>query len=466
MEKIELKIIEQVSSNIAWDYNVVPYKFIDENLYLFTNEIEKSKKIQKDLGVLLGYKINLEAKSDNAIDILLQRYYPEGKTKRNINRVNLDGDFLNKILQESVNLRSSDIHIEIFEEECRIRYRVDGKLIERYKVDRYKYPALINKIKIKSNLDISEKRLPQDGRIKFKTEKEDIDIRVSVLPTMQGEKIVLRLLNKDTANLGIERLGMQRSQVELYRKMIHKPYGIILISGPTGSGKTTSLYSSLKELNSPELNILTIEDPIEYTLNGINQVQVHESIGLTYAEALKTFLRQDPDIIMLGEIRDVETAEMATRAALTGHLVFSTIHTNTAWGTISRLMDMGIPPYLLTSTLILSVAQRLVRTLCPHCKKRIKLGEGDSSLESHLKGVEEYAIAEGCSDCFYTGYKGRKAVYELIEIDERVKDLIKNNTDIRTSPVSKNIDYLEDGVMRMIKQLETSPYEVLGFINN
>ena len=377
----------------------------------------------------------------------------------------IDGDynsFLPNLIQEAGTLKSSDIHIEIYEEQCRIRFRVDGKLTQRYLFNREKYPALVNRIKIQAHLDIAEKRLPQDGRIIYKDDKTDIDIRVSVLPTLYGEKVVLRLLNKDIGNVSLNSLGFTEEQLTQYLQAIQKPHGIVLISGPTGSGKTTTLYASLKLLNNENVNILTIEDPVEYTLEGINQVQVKEDIGLTFAAALRTFLRQDPDIIMLGEIRDHESAQMAIRAALTGHLVFSTIHTNSAYGTITRLLDMDIPPYLVSSTLNLSVAQRLVRLLCPHCKQ-----EEDFSVNLLPPGVKfpfeinKHYTSQGCESCFYTGYSGRKAIYELISVNGGITEEIKNNT-----LKNDSLKYLrlKDTALALFRDGQTSFNEILSYL--
>ena len=267
------------------------------------------------------------------------------------------------------NYGSSDIHIEPYEKYSRVRFRIDGHLIEQFKVNQSQYPQIVNQVKIKAGLDISQKRLSQDGRIAINAEGNEFDIRVSCLPTLHGEKIVMRILKRDTSDINLEHLGFTKKELQVYKEGIKNPNGIILISGPTGSGKTTTLYGTLKLLNEESRNITTIEDPIEYTLEGINQVQLKEDIGFDFPSALRTFLRQDPDIIMVGEIRDEKTANMAIKAALTGHLVFSTIHTNSAWATISRLIDMNIPPFLIASTLKISMAQRLVRKLCPKCKK-------------------------------------------------------------------------------------------------
>lgn len=466
MIEIALDLIQRINSQLAWEYKIIPKAQLKaDRLEFYISSNIDSSICCNELEVLLGEQIEFVTLESEELEKLLLRYYPLGGKSTAKKNLNLSDDFLDKIIDEASDLSSSDIHIEIYEDDCRIRYRVDGKLIERYKLDKLDYPSLVNKIKIKSNLDISEKRLPQDGRLKYKNDDVDFDIRVSVLPTLQGEKVVLRLLSKDTADIGIRMLGMSEEQIIEYRKGISRPHGIVLISGPTGSGKTTTLYSTLKELNSVDKNILTIEDPIEYTLAGINQVQVKDSIGMTYAQALKTFLRQDPDIIMLGEIRDAETAQMAIRAALTGHLVFSTIHTNSAWGTISRLLDMGVPSYLLASTLNMSLAQRLVRTLCPHCKKIIEMGDGDASVEKYLIGtLDRYAVSVGCSECYYTGFKGRKAVYELIAVDYEIRECIKADGNYTSVDSLREVNCLKDGVLEMLGRFDTSALEVLGYL--
>jgi len=329
--------------------------------------------------------------------------------------------------------------------------------------------SYVNKIKIMSNLDIAEKRLPQDGRIFFKTRNNQIDIRVSILPTLHGEKAVLRLLGSDASDIDINSLGFEQEQLKPYYNAYNQSNGIILISGPTGSGKTTTLYATLKELNKLTRNILTIEDPIEYTLEGINQVQLKEKIGLDFATSLRTFLRQDPDIIMVGEIRDVDTAKMATRAALTGHLVLSTIHTNSAIGVISRLIEMGVSPFLIADTLNVAVAQRLLRMLCKSCKEERTL-EQDNMYYGELKsqGVESYYVAKGCSECYNTGYRGRKAIYEVIPINSKVSELIKKDQIDKIAQLmkEKNIKLLADSALALLKKGETSLEEINPYINH
>ena len=334
------------------------------------------------------------------------------------------------------------------------------EIIEKYKIAIDNYAELVNKIKIKSNLDITEKRLPQDGRINY----NEFDIRVSILPTLHGEKIVMRILSRDTAHLSMEKLGMNNDEKHTYLESLKASKGIILISGPTGSGKTTTLYASLKLLNKTSSNIVTIEDPIEYTLKGVNQVQLREDIGLTFTSALRTFLRQDPDIIMLGEIRDAATAEMAIRASLTGHLVLSTIHTNSALGTISRLIDMGIPPFLIAETLQISVAQRLVRKLCSSCKKEVDFNH-DKNTNKAFKSITKQHIAKGCENCHYTGYKSRTAIYEIVPIDlPLAQEIKKNSTNLEESIAGFSDSNLSGKAIDLVKKGITSIEEVYAII--
>ncbi|MCD6452017.1 MAG: type IV-A pilus assembly ATPase PilB [Acidobacteria bacterium] len=338
---------------------------------------------------------------------------------------------VNLILSEAVQRGASDIHIEPYEKDYRIRFRIDGVLYEVMSPPLKLKDAVASRIKILSQLDISEKRLPQDGRIKVrmktKTGTKDLDIRVSVLPTLFGEKIVMRLLDKDQLRLDMTQLGFEPSSLEKFLKAISKPYGMVLVTGPTGSGKTNTLYSALSRLNTPEVNIMTAEDPVEFNLHGINQVQMHERIGLNFATALRSFLRQDPNIIMVGEIRDFETAEIAIKAALTGHLVLSTLHTNDAPSSVSRLLNMGIEPFLVSTSLLLVVAQRLVRRICPQCKQPITyppealIDVGFSPDE--IPNLRLYKGA-GCPNCNNTGYRGRIGVFEVMEVSDTIREMI------------------------------------------
>ncbi|HXB10125.1 MAG TPA: GspE/PulE family protein [Puia sp.] len=476
---IDAGVIALITGRQAWQYRIVPYEgasstlqcWLDEELSDPGSTGDRRPDLENELEVLTGKRILLSPRSTSEVQGLLEKYYPNDRQDSRLQNSYYTGDadgFLNSLIAEARGLKSSDIHIEIYEEQCRVRIRIDGLLVQRWFIERSRYPSLINKIKIVSNLDIAEKRLPQDGRIYFEHEATKFDIRVSVLPTLHGEKVVLRLLNNDAANIDLRSLGFVGMDLQNYLEGIRKPHGILLISGPTGSGKTTTLYATLKLLNKETRNILTIEDPIEYTLAGVNQVQLKESIGLTFAAALRNFLRQDPDIIMLGEIRDSETANMAVRAALTGHLVLSTIHTNSAWGTVSRLTDMGIPPFLLASTLNTSVAQRLVRLLCPHCKT-------PAAFEASLfpgkfrpyRKVESHYVPKGCPQCFNTGYKGRKAVYEVIPIDEELADAIKTSQFNISGPLKeRGIRTLSENAFSLFEEGLTSLDEIYSILIN
>ena len=342
---------------------------------------------------------------------------------------------VNLILSRSVEARASDVHIEPFESRLRVRYRVDGVLQEMESPPSRLRHAIISRVKIMAKLNIAERRLPQDGRIKLVIHGKEIDLRVSTIPTMHGEKVVLRILDKSAGVLGFEELGLDGGSLRNYLEMLKRPNGILLVTGPTGSGKTTTLYASLQTLNAPEKNILTVEDPIEYQLYGINQIQVKPQIGLKFASVLRSVLRQDPDIIMIGEIRDLETAQIAVQASLTGHLVLSTLHTNSAAATITRLIDMGVEDYLLTSTLSGVVAQRLVRTLCSACKQPYRvLPELAQELQLRRMGdgsdITLYK-AVGCEACGGAGYHGRMCIAEVLQIDDGIKSLIMQQADVR-----------------------------------
>lgn len=451
-----------VSSDIANHYRVIPNKSDGLAFELLSDENQSYEDILEEIELLTGKKITLKPVKTEEIDKLLSLHYR--KERGFISKsLTINNDFLEQLIYEAKSLKSSDIHFEIYEFDSRIRFRIDGQLIERYKVEKENYLELVNKIKIKSKLNITEKRLPQDGRIT----NESFDIRVSILPTLFGEKIVMRLLANDVSGLDLNSIGFTDDELDLYNEAIRKPNGIILISGPTGSGKTTTLYATLKVLNNDIRNIVTVEDPIEYTLKGINQVQLKEDIGLTFASALKSFLRQDPDIIMLGEIRDTETAMMAIRASLTGHLVLSTIHTNSSLGTISRLIDMGIPSYLIAETLNISLAQRLIRKLCNHCKEETNLVATDLPLDF----VMPYEITKlykpvGCNKCYHTGYNGRRAIYEVLKIDNNAVISIKNNE--LASLYEKNSDFkqLPIKAFDLLATGETSLEEIYSILIN
>lgn len=463
---LETSLQQLISAEQAHHYRIIPKEQYNGTLAFYT-DAEKQSSLKSELQIILGKEIKLQEASSAHIDKQLNLNYRVQKNTRS-KKLHFSNDFLLDIIHEAKQIGSSDIHFEAFENKCRVRFRIDGKLIERYIIPLPEYPTIINRIKILAQLDISEKRLPQDGRINMKTATSEFDIRVSSLPTLFGEKIVLRILSKDTAVVDLESLGFTEQELKSYKQGIKNPNGIILISGPTGSGKTTTLYATLKNLNNDDTNILTIEDPIEYTLEGINQVQLKENIGLDFSKSLKTFLRQDPDIIMVGEIRDVLTANMAVRASLTGHLVLSTIHTNSAWGTISRLIDMGVPAFLIAATIKLSVAQRLVRKLCSNCKQQeavsIELFPDGFSLPNHMT---HHFKPVGCQVCYHTGYQGRKAMYEIIPISKELVSAIKRNElEIDSYLAEHKIATLKTNAMKLISDGTTSIEEVYSLLSD
>ncbi len=460
---ISKELRDIISTKQAWHYRIVPKFVNDEEIGFFIDDSLREKAPVNELEIQFGKSIVLEYLESKNILALLSKYYKKTYAGSKAIQFSTDMDgFLEKLVLEAKDLGSSDIHLEIYDRKARIRIRIDGLLVERYSFSKADYPALINRIKIKSNLDIAEKRLPQDGRIEFQQGNNRFDIRVSILPTLHGEKAVLRLLNRDGSEVSIEDLGMAGDELERYLEGIKKPNGILLVSGPTGSGKTTTLYATLKILNEERRNILTVEDPIEYTLEGINQVQLKENIGLTFAATLKSFLRQDPDVIMLGEIRDAETAQMAIRAALTGHLVLSTVHTNSAWGIVSRLIDMGVPAFLLANTLNTAVAQRLLRKLCDHCKSESPLEKNQySSRLTILDAITTQWTATGCDHCYHTGYKGRTAIYEIIPIDLDFHQKIKEEeNNVSQLLHQKGIHTLTEKAFELFKKGVTSLEEI------
>jgi type IV pilus assembly protein PilB len=458
-----------ISSEMAWSYRVLPGRQLDDSLEMYIDYDQQDKR--EELEIVLGKNLTFIPTSASVIEKALTKFYlKERRNSENESRLVeiTSKDFVNDLLQQAKSFGSSDIHIESYDQKCRIRFRIDGKLIEKMRINKKEYPSLVNKIKIMAGMDISEKRLPQDGRIFFHFGDTKYDVRVSVLPTLYGEKIVLRILGHSATSVNLDELGFSSLDLHRYKEAVRKPNGIILISGPTGSGKTTTLYGTLKLLNRETDNIVTVEDPIEYTLEGVNQVQVKEDIGLTFASALRTFLRQDPDIIMVGEIRDSETASLAIRAALTGHLVLSTIHTNSAWGTISRLVDMGVPSFLLANTLNVSIAQRLVRLLCNHCKEEVPLHDGVLPVGFKLKQeLKNHFLAKGCSECLYTGYKGRKAIYEVIPIDNATSDLIvSNEKNVAAAFNDRQIKTLQVSAFEVLKMGQTSVEEIYSLLLN
>lgn len=332
---------------------------------------------------------------------------------------------INAMLSEAIKEGASDIHIETYENQLLVRFRIDGVLREVLKPNRKLASLLVSRVKVMAKLDIAEKRIPQDGRISLRIAGRAVDVRVSTMPSSHGERVVMRLLDKNNARLDLQDLGMTKASREIFAELIRKPHGIILVTGPTGSGKSTTLYAGLTDINSKDRNILTVEDPIEYELAGIGQTQVNTRVDMTFARGLRAILRQDPDVVMVGEIRDLETAEIAVQASLTGHLVLSTLHTNTAAGAITRMEDMGIEPFLLSSSLLAVLSQRLVRTLCPDCMEAYKPSDAECEILGleKAKGVKIYRPT-GCEKCSQTGYRGRTGIHELLVVDEDIRDMI------------------------------------------
>jgi len=375
--------------------------------------------------------------------------------------------FVNQVLKDAIELRASDIHVEPFEDELRIRYRIDGVLQDTSvpaQIKKYQ-AAIVSRVKILSHLNIAEKRLPQDGRIKLRLEGMEVDVRVSVIPMLHGEAVVMRLLRQDSSLRGLGELGMGEHEQRLFRNVLGLPHGIALVTGPTGSGKTSTLYTALGQINDSVRKIITIEDPIEYQLKGVNQIQVLEKAGLTFASGLRSVLRHDPDVILIGEIRDRETAQIAVQASLTGHLVFSTLHTNDAPSALTRLVDMGVEPYLVASSLEAVLAQRLVRVLCPHCKA-VDTSAASDALKKRvdlLAGATLYR-AVGCSECRNVGYHGRHAIFEMMDLSPKIREMILEECSagqIREVAIKNGMRSLSDDGWRLVRQGMTTPDEVL-----
>jgi general secretion pathway protein E len=371
---------------------------------------------------------------------------------------------INGLLTEAVKLEAYDIHIEPYENRMRVRFRVDGVLREVLQPARVLASLIVSRIKVMAKLDIAEKRLPQDGRISLRIAGRPVDVRVSTMPSGHGERVVMRLLDKQAGRLDLEQLGMASESLEVMKRLLARPNGIILVTGPTGSGKTTTLYAGLTLLNQSSRNIMTVEDPIEYYLDGISQTQVNTKVDMSFARGLRAILRQDPDVVMIGEIRDLETAEIAVQASLTGHLVLSTLHTNTAVGSVTRLRDMGVEPFLLASSVIGILAQRLVRLLCPHCKQ----AHSATVMECHSLGLApaqapKIFTAPGCEECLGLGYKGRTGIYELVEVDDHMRTMIHDGAgehELETHARTWSTNIRQDGIRRILAG-DTSIEEVL-----
>jgi len=464
MEHVELsgleipqEVIDLIPAQMANAYKVVPLDR-DPTTNRLTVAIASADNFRAtdDLRTLMGYNVTAKITDREQLDSALLKYYdvePESigeiineivgdeglaqfqdrgesidlDTIREMAEANPVKRLVNMVLLEAIRNRASDIHFEPFEDEFKMRYRIDGHLYEMLPPPKSIAVAIASRIKVMSNLNIAERRLPQDGRIELVVDGNPVDLRVSVLPTMFGESVVMRVLDRSNVALDLERIGLREDDLRVFRQLIARPNGIVIVTGPTGSGKTTTLYSALNELNDVDVKILTSEDPVEYDIDGLVQVQIHSDIGLTFARCLRHFLRQDPDIILVGEVRDLETAQIAVQASLTGHLVFTTLHTNDAPSALARLLDLGLEPFLITATLEGIVGQRLVRTICSRCKEPF-LPTEDMLLELNLtpeaiKGRTFYHGA-GCDHCRGTGYSGRMAIFEIMLTDDEIRQLI------------------------------------------
>jgi type IV pilus assembly protein PilB len=427
----------------------------------------------------IAEKQNEVFSATSGLDELLKDSAPDVEIKRNQEEeINIDelleatGDtsviqVVNIILVQAVQEGASDIHIEPFEKDVRVRFRTDGILYEKASPPKHMHPAVVSRIKIMSDLDIAERRLPQDGRFRVKLMNKEVDFRVSMLPTAHGEKVVLRILDKSSSCLELEKLGFNPGALDDFKIKIHDPHGMILVTGPTGSGKTTTLYSTLAEINKTDINIVTVEDPIEYQLDGINQVPVSHVVGLTFSAGLRSILRQDPDVVLVGEIRDGETADIAIKAALTGHLVFSTLHTNDAASAVTRLIDMGIEPFLASSSLLMVLAQRLVRRICENCKETIEI-DSDVLARAQLKSsngdTPTFYHGKGCEKCGGLGYKGRMSVVEVLSINEAIRQMIikqVSSNEIKTQAIQDGMKTLRMNALEKALKGETTLEEVL-----
>ncbi len=460
-------IIENVNTNFLKEFCILPIEEKEDYLKVLVPEDVDLSAIST-LSRTINKKIVTHIYDRDEIERILYKWYEaQLDYKGTDEEIDVDSflqlENLEDIAQEAPIIRlvnnyinyaketgASDIHFEPTKKNFIVRFRIDGILHEIDRLSKKVQPAITSRIKLIANMNIAENRIPQDGRIIIQDEKENLDIRVSSVPTIFGESIVLRLLSKEKSLLNLEALGMNQEHLKIFRNLIRKPYGLILVTGPTGSGKTTTLYAALNDINTPDKKIITVEDPVEYQIEGINQIQVKPEIGLTFANILRSILRQDPDVILIGEIRDSETAKIAIQSALTGHLVFSTLHTNDAIGAFSRLMDLEIEKFLLSSAVLASMAQRLVRKICPHCKKEYKLTDRDKIILKQELGINEipdYLFkGEGCKKCAYTGYRGRIAIYEILENTDAFKRILLGE-EFESSQMLK--DYLKNNFVTM-----------------
>ncbi len=483
---VEPEVPKLISESLARRYTAIPVKTMNNRLIVAMYDPLNIYAID-DIEIATGLKIEpvLATKKDitNAIDQYFGKQSAEkavadfareysGDSDANVNEESLEAiknapvvRLVNSVITQAVKSRASDIHIEPYETIVRIRFRIDGQLQEIMTPAKQTHSPIVTRIKIIANLNIAEKRNPQDGRVEVQIDGMRVDMRISILPTIHGEKIVIRLLDRAGILKSKSQLGFTDYNLQRFNDIMDTPNGIILVTGPTGSGKTTTLYTVLNDFNTVDTNVITVEDPVEYQLDGINQVQVNEKAGLTFASGLRSILRQDPDIIMIGEIRDVETAQIAVRAAITGHIVISTLHTNDAPSTIVRLIDMGVKPYLISSSVKGIVAQRLVRTICPHCRKEVEA----TFTEKTILGVDPKTTlklykGEGCQKCFDTGYLGRIAIHEIMKMTEEIRRIIdvSESTDaIRESTKTQDMRTLYDNCIELVLNGKTTVDELL-----
>ncbi len=458
---VQDEVIKLLPNQMANTYRIIPVDF-DRATNTLSVAMASPDNFQAtdDLRKLLGYSIRPLITSDDQITAALHRYYPEDagqSINELLDEMGQDEDltklqgrgesidladlkqaadsapvrqYVGLVLHQAIKEHASDIHFEPFEEEYKVRYRIDGVLYEITPPPRFLSMAIASRIKVMANLDIAERRLPQDGRVSLQVVGKPIDLRVAVLPTMFGESVVLRVLDRSTMSLDMDRLGMREDELAMFRRLIDRPHGIILNTGPTGCGKTTTLYAALNALNSIDVKILTAEDPVEYDIDGIIQCQIKADIGLTFARLLRSFLRQDPDIILVGEVRDLETAQIAIQSSLTGHLVFSTLHTNDAPSAVARLVDLGVEPFLITATFEAVIAQRLVRRICPECREPYTPTEEQLfELQLRREDVEgrRFFFGKGCDNCNGTGYRGRIGIFEFMIFNDELRDLVMKN---------------------------------------
>lgn len=487
--KIADEVIQLVPESVARENSVIPFKDEDGALHVLVSDPFDLETIEK-LRFILNRKIETALSPREAIQESINRYYGqvEGESADSILQEFTDtqidftetaedggGDdesadeasapivrLVGMMIQEAVQLRASDIHVEPFEDRVRIRYRIDGILVERDSPPRRLLGAILSRIKILANMDIAERRRPQDGRIKVTVGEKELDLRVSIIPTNHGQSAVMRLLDKDNIKVGVRQLGLSERDYKVFNQTIKRPNGIMLVTGPTGSGKTTTLYAALNAMNRPDRKIITAEDPVEYYLPGINQVEVRHNIGLDFARIIRSMLRQAPNIILVGEMRDTETASMGIQASLTGHLVFSTLHTNDAPSAVTRMVDMGVPGYLVASSVVAVLGQRLVRTICKRCKTQIKLSDAaleEAGIPKEVAAKAQFCKGKGCGYCQKSGYRGRMGIYELMVVSSKIREMMfagEPTVRIAEQAIKEGMTTLYcDGVRKTLRGLTT-----------